>query len=314
MNDEGVPIETITAATRRHAMLIHKCALSDEQVASIVKCSVENSLEFSDAAVKLGIITPQDLYTLNSLIRHSDNLDAETPIEKALRKMSNSRHQRAIAYTLVSHKVRPSNQLTLVHDPYNTRSETIRTLRTELSLLLGDLDQGCAFAVLSPHAGEGRSQLAAELAVAFAQLDRKTLLVDANMRQPKQHALFEGADDRGGLAHALSTGNIPDMHEVEGVPHLHLLVAGERPPNPLELLSTDYFKQLVKQWRRQYHYVVIDTPPITQYADGLATVTVAGNALLVSRAQHTDYTGTKEMMRRLRSTQSRILGAVLNHF
>jgi capsular exopolysaccharide synthesis family protein len=299
---------------RRRAVLISKCSLSDEQVERIVQCAIDNSIEFGSAAVRLGLISSEELENLGAPNRRKQDLETLTPMEKAFRKMSTSRQPQTTRYTVVSHKVRPTGDLTLVHDPYNVRSEKIRVLRTELSLMVGAANQGCVFALLSPHSGEGRSRLAAELAVAFAQLDRKTLLVDADLRQPRQHTLFEGADDRGGLANALSTGNAPDMHEVDGVPNLHLLVAGERPLKPLELLSTDYFKRLISDWRRQYSFVVIDTPPLALFADGLAAVTAAGNALLVSRAQHTDYKGTKEMLRRLAATQSQILGAVLQHF
>ena len=95
---------------------------------------------------------------------------------------------------------------------------------------------------------------------------------------------------------------------------MHLLTAGEIPPNPLELLSDGRFEKLMADWRNNYEFLVLDTPPVSQCADGLAIATLAGRVLVLSRAQHTPYKNTREMLRRLATTQSRILGAVMNHF
>jgi protein-tyrosine kinase len=95
---------------------------------------------------------------------------------------------------------------------------------------------------------------------------------------------------------------------------MHLLTAGPTPTNPLELLSDGRFEKLVTEWRNAYEFLVLDTPPLSKCADGIAVATLAGRVLLLSRAQHTSYAGTRDMLRRLASTQSRILGAVINHF
>ena len=314
MTSETEPVNPTDLESRRRAILISKCNLGSGQLERILRHAQNHATEFGEAAVTLKIITQQELEDAYALADARDNSTTVTLIEKALRKLSGAKQYQTSSQTLVSHKVRPAKSLALVHDPYNDRSEKLRALATELMLLTGTSNKGSVITLVSPQNGEGRSQLAAELAIAFAQLDRNTLLVDADIRQPRQHNLFEGADERGGLAHALAEGTDPNLHAVEGVDHLHLLVAGEKPSNPLELLSSSYFKKLVGLWRRQYDFVIIDTPPISQYADGLATVTVGGNALLVSRAQHSQYKDTKEMLRRLAATQSQILGAVINYF
>jgi receptor protein-tyrosine kinase len=84
--------------------------------------------------------------------------------------------------------------------------------------------------------------------------------------------------------------------------------------NPLELLSDNRFARMTDDWRRTYTFVVIDTPPIAQYSDAIAVATLAGRVLVLGRAKHTPYKGLREMMRRLAVTQSRVLGAVVNHF
>src|SRR5204863_1035561 len=121
------------------------------------------------------------------------------------------------------------------HALYHERSEQIRLLRTEL-LLRHEGAGANLIAVVSANPGEGRSQLAAELAISCSQLGQPTLLVDADLRRPRQYALFD-ADNRRGLACALAHGVKPLLQAVEGLPSLALLTSGPSPPNPLELLS-----------------------------------------------------------------------------
>jgi protein-tyrosine kinase len=101
---------------------------------------------------------------------------------------------------------------------------------------------------------------------------------------------------------------------VLGLPQMHVLTAGPVPPNPLELLSDGRFEKLFTEWRNGYEFLVLDTPPISKCADGIAVATLAGRVLVLSRAQHTTYASTRDMLRRLATTQSRILGAVVNHY
>ncbi|HUR40011.1 MAG TPA: CpsD/CapB family tyrosine-protein kinase [Verrucomicrobiae bacterium] len=207
----------------------------------------------------------------------------------------------------------PGEQLLLAHSPYHPRSEQIRMLRTELLLRHEPGGGANVVAVMSPCALEGRSQLAAELAIAFSQLGRPTLLVDADLRHPQQHVLFN-VDNASGLAQAIERDSVPRFHSVANLPSLFLLPAGPAPPNPLELLSSRSFETLAGEWRQHFEYVVVDTPPVSRYADGLAVATITGRVLSLSRARRTPYRDTREMMRRLGATQSRILGAVINHF
>jgi receptor protein-tyrosine kinase len=71
---------------------------------------------------------------------------------------------------------------------------------------------------------------------------------------------------------------------------------------------------LLEDWRKANEFVILDTPPIKRYADGLAIATLAGRVLVLSRGQHTSFNETRELMRRLATTQSQILGAVINYF
>jgi len=207
----------------------------------------------------------------------------------------------------------PCQRLVMAHAPHDPRGEEIRALRTELLLRRGPQECAEVLALLSPRAGEGRSQLAAELAISFSQLGRPTLLVDADLRNPRQHVLF-AADNAFGLAHALETGVAPQVHVVDGVPDLSLVTAGPIPLNPLELLLHSRFAGLLDEWRQRFEFVVLDTAPVTPFSDGLAVANVAGRVLALTRAHQTPYRDTRAMFRRLAATQAQLLGAVISHF
>lgn len=209
--------------------------------------------------------------------------------------------------------VEPDDRLIMAHDPCDTRCERIRALRTELLLRSEGTDRADIIALVSPCAGEGRSLLAADLAIAFAQTGRPTLLVDADLRRPQQQMLF-GTDNRHGLAQAIASGEPPHLRSVFGMPQMSLLTAGEMPSDPLELLSSRSFAALVADWRENFKFVVIDTSPIARFSDALAVANLVGRVLVLSRAQHTPYREMQNMLRRLAATRSEILGAVISHF
>ncbi|MCK7593085.1 CpsD/CapB family tyrosine-protein kinase [Pseudomarimonas salicorniae] len=207
----------------------------------------------------------------------------------------------------------PASFLLPAHKPYHPRSEQLRLLRTELLLRHDEATGANMLAVVSAGAGDGRSQLAAELAICFSQLGQPTLLVDADLRNPVQHRFFNAAN-QDGLAPGLIDSTRLTYRTVVGLRNLCVLTAGPRPVNPLELLSSRPFEELVRSWRPQFQFVVLDTPPIGQFADALAVATVTRRVLSLSRAGQTSFKDVRNVMRRLEATRSRMLGAVLNHF
>ena len=213
----------------------------------------------------------------------------------------------------VDAQVEPDLRLIMAHDPLDPRCEKIRALRTELLLRRESMERAEIIALLSPCAGEGRSLLAAELAIAFAQTGHPTLLVDADLRRPQQHLLF-GARNRHGLAQAIASGEPPFLQAVNGLTQLSLLTAGVVPDDPLELLSSRRFAALIDSWRETFEFVVIDTAAVGRFSDALAVASLVGRVLTLSRSQHTPLKDMRDMLRRLAATRSRILGAVISHF
>jgi protein-tyrosine kinase len=289
--------------------LIAHLKFADEDVERIRDCMRVRGIGFVVAGLNLGLIADDDIEAALASIRRVEppatNAVVQTPLHR--------RDQGRSVVPLQSGQVRAGKRLIIAHDPDNPRSERIRTLRTELLMLNGGNSRSLAMGVLSPGPGEGRSQLAAELAIAFSQLERHTLLIDADLRQPTQHTLF-GANGFRGLAQALSLEDPAELLGVEDLPYLSLLTAGPSVPNPLELLSAGRFERLVKYFRNFFDFIVIDTPPVSRFADGLAVAMVAQHVLVVSRADVTSFSDLREMLRRISAARSPVLGAVVNRF
>lgn len=206
---------------------------------------------------------------------------------------------------------RPASLLKSAHDALHPHSERIRALRTELLLRSGAVGPQL-LAVVSAGVGEGRSVLAAELAIAFAQLDQPTLLIDADLRRPCQHQLFN-TENRRGLA-ALATGDQPRLQAVEGLPQLALLTAGAALPNPQDLLGGPALAQCLRHWRSTYRHVVIDTSAAFDNADALTLAGSVDTVLPLARRHHSSMPLLKTLLERLRSASARQLGMVLLEF
>lgn len=293
--------------------LVSQYQLSAEAVEKIFALMERSGATFADAALHLGFIRERDARNEAEggvlAAREEKARPQAGLIETAIGRLSSKRD----VVLRQGAEVTPGPRLQAALDRDDLRNEKMRALRTELLLMHEASTTANMIAILSPGAGEGRSQLAAELATSFAQLGRRTLLVDADMRSPSQHVLF-GSSNELGLSQAISLKTVPYLNPVKGLPHMFLLTAGMIPSNPLELLSGGRYEKLVTDWRSAYEFVVIDTPPASQFADALAVATIAGRVLILSRAKMTSYKSTREMMRRLETTRARVLGGVINHF
>lgn len=283
--------------------------LSEEAVERINDLMKNLNIRFAEAALQLGALSQQELDQAQEWISQRTVGRPSGLIEEVLRRTARKRDP----ILWERDQLEPSAEIILAHQPDHPHSETVRSLRTELLLRCKGRRGAGVMAILSPCGSEGRSLLAAELAVAFAQLERRTLLVDADLRKPRQHQLF-ATDNDIGLAQALTSGGPHHFHGVKGLPEMTLMTSGDVPQSPLELLSGHGFERALIQWRRNFEFVILDTPPTSQYSDALAIAAAAGSVLVLGRAQATRFSELNEIRRNLSSTQSHILGAVINRF
>jgi len=200
---------------------------------------------------------------------------------------------------------------------YQPAAKAVEAMRPPCVLLLERwfTAEHNALAVVSPARGEGRSYFCANMAMLLAQLGRETLLIDANLRRPRVHAVFKLAN-KYGLSSLLAGRTRPEEAIVRppSLANLSLLPAGPLPPNPLELLSGDRFAKLLAGLAQRYAAILVDTPPDTEHADAQIVATRCRGAILMARAQHTRLAAAQDLVNRLVQRSVTVVGSVLNRF
>lgn len=271
------------------ATLVDSGRLKPQDVEHILRLQREEGLRFGAAAIKLRLLSKADLdFALSRQFDHPCLLRGESDVD-----------ERVVA----------------AYGPFNAHVESLRALRSQLMLRWFEKDAGRkTLAIMSADRNEGRSFIAANLAVVFSQLGQRTLLIDADMRSPCQHRLF-GIDNRSGLSAILSgRGSHELAQRVPGLISLSVLPAGAEPPNPLELLARPRFPQLLHQLAEEYEVLLLDTPASTDYADGQTVAARAGGALLVARPNATRISRARRVCDAVTTSGATIVGTVLNQF
>lgn len=167
--------------------------------------------------------------------------------------------------------------------------------------------------VTSPGPSEGKSTTAANLAIVFAQQGKKVLLVDADLRKPAVHYMFNIVNSIG-LTNILA--NRMDLSNViftTGDRYLHLLTSGPIPPNPSELLASNTMEELMKEMQERYDVVIIDTPPLLTVSDAQIVANICEGSILVLSSGKTEIEHSIKAKELLSSANSSLLGVVLNN-
>jgi len=200
--------------------------------------------------------------------------------------------------------------LVQAREPFGAVAETFRDLRAQL-MAQPELAKR-ALAVVGVQPGDGRSFVAANLAIACSQAGARTLLVDADLRRPCQHALFGLPADDGLVG--LLAGRRPRsvVRRVPQLPGLHLLGAGFRPPNPLELLQRPALAALLAEVVGSFDIVIVDTPAAAGVADARVIAAACGAALAVARKDHTPAAALQDLAGALARLHTHLAGVVFN--
>lgn len=204
-------------------------------------------------------------------------------------------------------------ELVSLEHPRSALAEAYRSLRTAV-LLSRPGGHPKTILVTSSVPGEGKTTSALNLAVAFAQAGKKTLLVDADLRRPRLANLL-GLDQDRGLVHFL-TGSRTELKELvqkTQVKGLWALPCGPRPPNPAELLSGDQTERLMSVFRNSFDVVVIDSPPVMAVTDPLVLLPFTDGVVFVVHGNKTPYPLAQRASRKIRDVQGTILGVALNN-
>ena len=194
--------------------------------------------------------------------------------------------------------------------PRSPAAEAFRTLRTNLEFASIDTDID-SILVTSAMAGEGKTTVAANLAVVMAQNSRKTLLIDADLRQPSIHDTFRISNVVGLTSTLRSSAWSAPLHTTE-VENLSVLTSGPLPPNPAELLGSERMKLLIESMRRNFDLIIIDSPPVTAVTDAAVLSRLAAGTLLVVRARSTRRAAIRLGRDALTKVGAKVLGVVVN--
>ena len=271
-------------------ILVDNGKLDSRDIERIVNHQRKRNLYFGDAALQLKLVEPDDILQALSI---------------------------QFGYPCVQRGEVFSHELVMAHRTFGEQAEIFRNIRSQL--LTRCLEPGeKTLAIVSPDSQEGRSFIAANLAVAISQLGHSTLLIDADMRAPRQHIIFNFTR-RVGLSSML-TGRIT-AEDLESLPdsvppfdHLSVLGCGAIPPNPAELLGRGNFPLILRELVKYFDFIIIDTPPATYEGDVVSIASAAANALLIAKRNHSKMESLKHLKSTLTQSGVKVVGSVLEQF
>jgi chain length determinant protein tyrosine kinase EpsG len=263
--------------------------LTADNVQRALQYQRENGVRFGEAAVRLGLASADDvMWALSQQFHYDYAAKASTDLD---------------------------TELVVAHRPFDDLVEVFRDLRTQLLLNgFGSADDRSALAVVSANRGDGKTFIAANLAVAFGQLPGRTVIVDADLRTPRLHEIFKISRSNG-LASVLggrTEANV--IQPVADLPNLFLLPAGPTPPNPSELFLKPAFSLLLNELTNKFDYVIVDTPAAEHGSDARIIASRCGASLAVSHKNHTKLPELQRLVTQMSKSQVRIAGVVMNEF
>ena len=268
-------------------LLLESGKITPENAERVLRMQKELGIRFGEAALRLGLITEADIEQV--LARQFDYPYLQPGAGKY------------------------PQELVAAYQPFSHQVETLRAVRSQL--MLRWFARGSkSLVVLGMEPGDGASLFAANLAVVFSQLGEHTLLVDANLRAPRQQEIFD-LKTRQGLSDVLAgRAELDIIAKVESFVALSVLAAGTLPPNPQELLSRTSFVTLNKQLESRYDVVLYDVPAYATGSDALAVAARAGGVLLVARKNKTPMADVAAMTEQMTHSGAQVVGSVMVDF
>ncbi len=263
--------------------------LSAENIQRALDYQREHKVRFGEAVVQLGFATADEVvWAISQQFHYPYASGAETTLD---------------------------TELVVAHRPFDDQVEVFRDLRTQLLLNgFGSADARSALAVTSANRYDGRSFVAANLAVAFGQLPGRTIIVDADLCQPRLHEIFKAPVTTGLTTLLSGRTEASVIRSVDGLPNLFLLPAGPKPPNPSELFLKPAFTRLLTELTSKFDYVIVDTPAAEHGSDARVIASRCGAAVAVSRRNHSKLPELQKLVTQMSKSQVKMAGVVMNDF
>ena len=202
-------------------------------------------------------------------------------------------------------------ELIASREPNSIQAESYRSIRTTL-LVSWPPGKIKSILITSPLAREGKSATLANLATTLSQAGKRVVIVDADLRRPKQNRMF-GINSGWGLTHFVSSFiEAADLVRPTQYPNLFLITSGPIPTNPIELLTSDKMDHLIAYLKRSFDYILFDTPPILAVSDALAIGPMVDGLILVARGGQTPLPALKQAKQKIDAHKIKCLGVILN--
>lgn len=202
---------------------------------------------------------------------------------------------------------------TFLHDPRAPMSEAMRTTRVSLQLS-GSGPRSHSFLITSTKPGEGKTTLAANLALTFAGAGEQVVVVDADMRKPRIHKIFNenGFDGAPGLSSFLAGVTQKGILCRNGIENLHFIPAGPIPPNPVELLASKRFAKLMRYLEKRFDRVIVDAPPHQGFADVLVLAQNVGGVVLATGMGEAKRDELRHFKKSMANVRANVIGCIIN--
>ncbi|WP_054026161.1 CpsD/CapB family tyrosine-protein kinase [Bacillus sp. FJAT-28004] len=209
-------------------------------------------------------------------------------------------------------RLKNKRQIITLTNPRSPISESYRALRTNIEF--SSIDEKLqVLMVSSAGPGEGKSTTITNLAVTFAQSEKKVVLIDADLRKPTAHHTFS-ITNRLGLSSVISQQcSLEDGIQGTDIPNLDVMTSGAIPPNPAEMMNSKRMTSIIEQLRQMYDIILIDTPPLLAVTDAQIVATKSDGVILVVDQGKVKRDIASKAVKNLESVNARILGVVLNN-
>lgn len=296
--DLQIPTPAAAASTEEQNQLLdrpigeilrEKLGLSSEQLEAVLEHIREHGGRFGDTAVALGMASQDDV--LQALSEQFGYAYADEDRRKL------------------------SPELVTLNQPFSSQAEAFRAIRSQIMMRIFSEDQQKrALAIVSPNSGDGKTFFAANLAIALAQAGGRTLLVDADLRGPRQHEVFN-LENGAGLSSVLA-GRVDSqvVQQIAGVQNLFVMPVGVTPPNPLELVDRPAFNMLMRELVLKFDHVIVDTPAVIYGSDAHVIAARCGAVLIVARENESRVGALQQLVGTLSQSPARLAGVILNEF
>ena len=189
-------------------------------------------------------------------------------------------------------------------------SEKLRGIRS--NIMFSHAEEIKSVLITSEKTKAGKSIVSANIAITYAQVGYKTLIIDGDMRKPTQHYQFETSNYDGLSNLIIGNSDFDKAIRSTRVKNLDLLTSGPIPPNPSELIASESFKKIFEHLQKKYDFILIDTPPIVSVTDAQVFLQYVPNCVLIIDAQKNNRSEVKKAKQLVEQANGHVIGAILN--